>query len=231
MAIRCPHCGSPVMIRGNRWECGWCGDFGAISSLHPSEKAKLMQAAAPSVQITFTVTDTTEEPEEEASPRCFSRSELEDMVRRWDFSENEWACRDLIIAAFPKAIGHLTAEDLENMDTQSLLLEVSDKDPDIAIDMIVLLLNTVEEKLKHSAVAQQLLGQDIEGTLRDPFVQGPLLQRLKLDSRLANYLFQSAYTGVLQKDLLEACDWFGETALKEHLYSLLEQNPYFNGFD
>lgn len=32
MAIRCPHCGSPVMIRGNRWECGYCGDFGSISS-------------------------------------------------------------------------------------------------------------------------------------------------------------------------------------------------------
>lgn len=40
MAIRCPHCGSPVMVRGNRWECGYCGDFGAISSLQPSEKAK-----------------------------------------------------------------------------------------------------------------------------------------------------------------------------------------------
>ena len=28
--IRCPHCGSPVMVRGNRWECGWCGDSGAL---------------------------------------------------------------------------------------------------------------------------------------------------------------------------------------------------------
>ena len=24
----CPWCGSPVMIHGSRWECGWCGDFG-----------------------------------------------------------------------------------------------------------------------------------------------------------------------------------------------------------
>lgn len=38
--IRCPHCGSPVIIRGNRWECGWCGDFGGVSSLQPSEKAQ-----------------------------------------------------------------------------------------------------------------------------------------------------------------------------------------------
>ena len=38
--IRCPHCGSPVMVRGNRWECGWCGDFGDISSLNRSERIK-----------------------------------------------------------------------------------------------------------------------------------------------------------------------------------------------
>lgn len=42
--IRCPHCGSPVMVRGNRWECGWCGDFGNTSSLNRSERAKLSSA-------------------------------------------------------------------------------------------------------------------------------------------------------------------------------------------
>ena len=96
--IRCPHCGSPVKIRGSRWECGYCGDFGSTSSLHPSEKAKLMQAATPTIQVTVTVTDSSEEE----TPRRFSRAELEDMVRRWDFDENEWACRDLLIAAFPR---------------------------------------------------------------------------------------------------------------------------------
>ncbi len=29
--MRCPWCGSgPVMISGDRWECGWCGDFGTL---------------------------------------------------------------------------------------------------------------------------------------------------------------------------------------------------------
>ena len=45
----------------------------------------------------YTVTDTSSEE----APRSFSRSELDDMVRRWDFDKNEWACRDLLIAAFP----------------------------------------------------------------------------------------------------------------------------------
>lgn len=35
--LACPRCGSPVMLRGNRWECGWCldsGDLGSLSSTH-----------------------------------------------------------------------------------------------------------------------------------------------------------------------------------------------------
>ena len=29
-AMRCPYCGSPVMIRGRYWECGYCGDSGRL---------------------------------------------------------------------------------------------------------------------------------------------------------------------------------------------------------
>ena len=85
--IRCPHCGSPVMVRGSRWECGWCGDFGSTSSLFPSEQAKLIPEETPqkiTLECTVSVVDTT------PPPRHFTRTELEDMVRRWDFSENEW---------------------------------------------------------------------------------------------------------------------------------------------
>lgn len=30
--MKCPWCGSPVMVRGKRWECGYCGDSGILSS-------------------------------------------------------------------------------------------------------------------------------------------------------------------------------------------------------
>ena len=30
---RCPNCGSPVIIKGDRFECGWCGNFGKVSCL------------------------------------------------------------------------------------------------------------------------------------------------------------------------------------------------------
>lgn len=232
--IRCPHCGSPVMIRGSRWECGYCGDFGGISSLHPSEKAKLIQAATPTVQVTITVTGPSGEPtesDEENSPRSFSRAELEDMVHRWDFDENEWACRDLLIAAFPEAVRFWTAEELSNMDTMDLLNAVGEKNPESAIDMMKLLLDTVGDKLQEKEVAYQFLGWDMDGLLRDQFVQGPLLQRLKTDDRLAKQIFQCACWDTGQKMLYEACDWFGESELKEHLQTLLMDNPYFDGFD
>lgn len=36
--MNCPWCGSPVMIRGSSWECGWCGDFGSLQRT-PAKKS------------------------------------------------------------------------------------------------------------------------------------------------------------------------------------------------
>ena len=226
--IRCPHCGSPVMVRGNRWECGWCGDFGNISSLFPSEQAKLApKKSTPKITLSFTVSveDTT------PPPRHFTRTELVDMVRRWDFSENEWACRELLIADFPDAVRRWTVEELEDMDTQELLYETGDSDPQTAVQMMKLLLDTAESHLQEPEVAEQLLGWDMCDLCGNQFVQASLLKQLKQDDRLARQIFQSAYVGDAQEDLLDACDWFGEAELKKHLYSLLTQNPFFEGFD
>lgn len=224
--IRCPHCGSPVMIRDSRWECGWCGDFGSISSLQPSEKAKLMQAA-PSVQITITVTGAEDGPDEENSPRSFSRAELEDMVHRWDFDKNEWACRDLLLAAFPDAVRRWSPEEQQNMLTMDVLLGVSEYDPHTAIRMMQLLLDTAEEQLTKREVAEQLFSWDLHDLLLSEDIQRLLLEELKWDDRLASQLFQSAYVGEPQESLLEVCDQLGETDLKTHLQALLTENPYF----
>ena len=220
--IRCPHCGSPVRIRGNRWECGWCGDFGGISSLPPSEKAKLMQAATPTIQVTVTVTDTSEEE----TPRRFSRAELEDMVRRWDFSENEWACRDMLIAAFPEAVSSWSEEELAEMDTMDLLVETSQREPETALEMVKLLLNTAEEHLQDKEVASQLLNWDMYDLLVSNDMLPLLVEELKYDDRLACQLFQSAYVGQPQEEILNACGRLGEKDLQRKLLNLLERNPF-----
>ena len=220
--IRCPHCGSPVRIRGNRWECGWCGDFGGISSLPPSEKAKLMQAATPTIQVTVTVTDTSEEE----TPRRFSQAELEDMVRRWDFSENEWACRDMLIAAFPEAVSSWSEEELAEMDTMDLLVETSQREPETALEMVKLLLNTAEEHLQDKEIASQLLNWDMYDLLVSDDMLPLLVEELKYDDQLACQLFQSAYVGQPQEKILNACGRLGEKDLQRKLLNLLNHNPF-----
>ena len=223
MTIHCPHCGSPVMIRGSRWECGYCGDFGSISSLQPSEKAKLLRAAAPSVQVTITVTAPSDKEE---PPRRFSRSELEDMVRRWDFSENEWACRDLLITAFPEAVSRWTAEELEEMDTMDLLSETGHREPEAALKMVKLLLNTAEEHLQDKEAANQLLGWDMHDLLVSDDMLPLLVRELDYDDRLAHQLFQSAYVDRPQEEILNACGHLGEKRLQQKLLEFLERNPF-----
>ena len=234
MAIQCPHCGSPVMVRGRWWECGYCGDCGKISSLQPSEKAKLLRAATPSVQGTITVTgpsDKLVESEEETSPRSFARDELEDMVRRWDFSENEWACRDLLIAAFPGAVRRWSPEEQQDMLTMDVLLGVSEYNPHTAIRVMQLLLDTAEEQLTKKEATEQLFSWDLHDLLLSEDIQPLLFEELKWNDRLASQLFQSAYVGEPQESLLEACDQLGETDLKTHLQTLLTDSPYFKGLD
>lgn len=220
--IRCPHCGSPVMVRGRWWECGYCGDCGKISSLHPSEKAKLMQAAAPVVQATVTVTDSSEEE----TPRRFSRAELEDMVRRWNFSEDEWACRDLLIAAFPEAVRRWSTDELSEMDTMDLLVETGEHDPETAIQMMKLLLDTAESHLQDPEPAYFLLGNELYDLCLSGYIRPRLLDNLKTDDRLARQLFQSAYVGSPQEDILLSCSQLSERGLRQKLLDLLACNPF-----
>ena len=222
--IRCPHCGSPVIIRGNRWECGWCGDFGGVSSLQPSKKGKLMQSATPSISFTITVTDTSDDEEE--TPSSFSRSELEDMVRRWDFSENEWACRDLLIAAFPETVSRWSAEELSEMDAMNLMVETGERDPETAIQMMKLLLDTAEMHLQNPEAAYFLLGNELYDLSLSGYIRTRLLNHLKTDDRLARQLFQSAYVGSPQEDILLSCSQLSERGLRQKLLDLLACNPF-----
>ena len=215
------------MIRGNRWECGWCGDFGGISSLQPSERAKLLQRAAPSISITVTVTDSgEEEAEAEETPRSFTRMELEDMVRRWDFSENEQACRDLLIAAFPAAAGYWSAQELSGMDVMDLLVETGARNPETAIEMMKLLLSTAESRLQDPETAAYLLGNVLYDLCLSGYIRPRLLERLKTDDCLARQLFQSAYVGSPQEDILLSCTQLGEEELRQKLLDLLSGNPF-----
>lgn len=221
MAIRCPHCGSPVKVLGGRWECGWCGDFGALSSLHLSERAKLNGTDRVTVTITVNVPD-------EESPKKFTQEELEAMVRRWDFTENENTMRDMLLATFPEAASYVEADDLG---TEELLGAIYEKNPDLAVEMWRKVLDVAQEHLQEPEQAEYLLcdlmGDVWYGSISLWFV----LKAIKLDESFARQVFGSAYVGYPQEELLKACNDSGEPDLKAKLTALLKVNQHFEGFD
>ena len=184
-----------------------------------------MQSATPSISFTITVTDTFDDEEEE-TPRSFSWSELEDMVRRWDFSENEWACRDLLIFAFPEAVRCWSAEELSEMDAMDLLVETGEHDAETAIQMMKLLLDTAESHLQDPEAAYFLLGNELYDLCLSGYIRPRLLECLKTDDRLARQLIQSAYVGSPQEDILLSCSQLGERELRQKLLDLLACNPH-----
>ena len=221
MAICCPHCGSPVRVRGSRWECGWCGDFGALSSLPASERAKLDGTDRITVTITVTV------PDDEA-PKEFTQAELEAMVRRWDFTENEDAIRDLLLAAFPEAVSYVEAD---NLGAEDLLGAIYEKNPDLAVEMWRKVLDEAQEHLQEPERAEYLLCDLMGDVWYGSISLWFMLKAMKQDEASARQVFGSAYVGYPQEELLKACDDSGELELKARLTLLLEKNPHFNGFD
>ena len=221
MAICCPHCGSPVRVRGNRWECGWCGDFGALSSLPASERAKLDGTDRITVTITVTV------PDDEA-PKEFTQAELEAMVRRWDFTENKDAIRDLLLATFPEAAAY---DEADSLGAEELLGAIYEKNPDLAVEMWRKVLDVAQEHLQELERAEYLLcdltGDVWYGSISLWFI----LKAMKKDEAFAHKVFDSAYVGHPQEELLKACDASGETELKAKLTALLNINPHFERFE
>ena len=221
MAIRCPHCGSPVRVRGNRWECGWCGDFGALSSLPASERAKLDGTDRITVTITVTV------PDDEA-PKEFTQAELEAMVRRWNFTENKDAIRDLLLATFPEAAAY---DEADSLGAEELLGAIYEKNPDLAVEMWRKVLDVAQEHLQELERAEYLLcdltGDVWYGSISLWFI----LKAMKQDEAFAHKVFDSAYVGHPQEELLKACDASGETELKAKLTALLNINPHFERFE
>lgn len=217
MAICCPHCGSPVRVRGNRWECGWCGDFGALSSLPASERAKLDGTDRITVTITVAV------PDDEA-PKEFTQAELEAMVRRWDFTENENAIRDMLLATFPEAASYDEANDLG---AGELLGAVYEKNPELAVEMWRKVLDVAQEHLQEPERAEYLLCDLIGDVWYGSISLWFMLKAMKQDENFAQQVFGSAYVGYPQEELLKACDDSGETELKAKLTALLDINPHF----
>ena len=219
--IRCPHCGNPAKAWANRWECGYCLDCGPISSLRPAQRA-MLQAAMEQESICLSIQVKMDTPPE----RQYSTQELEDMVRRWDFSENEFARIELLLRTFPQAISRWTEEELDQMGIADILIETGEFDPKASVEMMKFLLDAAQPSLQNPQAAQLLRGDDLYDACMDAQIQPLLLQELETNDHLARQLFLSAYSGPPPKDILSACANLGKTELKERLEGYWGENPY-----
>ena len=150
----------------------------------------------------------------------------EEAVRRWDFSEEAEACRDLLSAAFPDAARRIPAQELLEMDASDFLYETYRRDPVLAVAMWQKLLDTAEAHLCEAEPAEWLLNDAMFYVWHGGETLVPVLQALRTQERFARQVFQSAFVGDLQEAVLAACDRAGDTALKARLTELLANNPY-----
>ena len=213
--VRCPWCGAQATVRGNMWECGYCGDSGFLRT-----------DQIPQATITLTVNQTEAQSEVEKR-RAVLEPDLEasrTAVKNWDFSAHEWACRDLLVASYPRIKKEWTFEQLKDADVYEILQKVCDTDPKAAIEMWRLLLDTAESHLSDEEAASLLVGEYAEW-IRYMKDFAPLLDELEQDSHFASQVFQSAHIGWEQLEVLTHCVEAGREELYTSLRTLLDENP------
>ena len=208
--MRCPTCGAPNVILHSRiWECGWCGDSGPIPRRVLGEGAAARRTKSPEdvvIQLKFVPCEHTEEPEEEP----FCDPEVEPLVR-----------------AFPQELSSWSGEELREMTCACLLHEVYKVQPQTAVAMWRSLLAPDTDTLTDPMAAEDFIfemelvwldAEDCRGTLL------PVLDAMERDDSLARLVFQSAYVGYPQLNLLRDAVYAGRTQQAAHLFVLLQAN-------
>lgn len=71
-----------------------------------------------------------------------------------------------------------------------------------------------------------MLGNELYDLCLSGYIRPRLLECLKIDDCLARQLFQSAYVGSPQEDILLSCSQLGERELRQKLLDLLACNPF-----
>lgn len=154
----------------------------------------------------------------------------EQAVRNWDVENDSYPVRSLLVAHFPEITQMWNTQELAELDEVDILGEIYPKNPKLAIKMWRLILDTAESHLTDPEAAKQLIWDTMELVWTGDAALCFIVDKLKQDEHFAKQIFQSAYVGYPQEDLLTYCDTFGERTLKAHLLELLNENPYFSGF-
>ena len=147
------------------------------------------------------------------------------LLAQGKFPDYEDVCREILLVEYPEEVPHETAEDFDELSWERVLDDVFARDPEKGMEMWRSLLDIAEPSLKTDAKTAEKLLPDwdwLESPTDDQAL--PLLVALD-DERFVSQLFESAYIGRLQLDVLNACRSCGQEELGQHCLELALKNP------
>ncbi|MBD9253067.1 hypothetical protein EGR95_09265 [bacterium] len=149
----------------------------------------------------------------------------ERLLAQGEFPDYEDICREILLVEYPEEVPHESAEDFDELSWESILDDVFANNTAKGIQMWRRLLDIAEPSLKTNAKTAKKLLLDwdwLDSPSHDQVL--PLLGALD-DERFVSQLFESAYIGRLQLDVLNACRSCGQEALGQHCLELALKNP------
>ena len=153
----------------------------------------------------------------------------ERLLAQGEFPDYEDICREILLVEYPEEVPHESAEDFDELSWESILDDVFANNTAKGIQMWRRLLDIAEPSLKTNAKTAEKLLLDwewLDSPSHDQVL--PLLGALD-DERFVSQLFESAYIGRLQLDVLNACRSCGQEALGQHCLELALKNPCLEG--
>ena len=147
------------------------------------------------------------------------------LLARGKFPDYEDICREVLLVEYPEEVPHESAEDFNELSWDYILDDVFASNMAKGIQMWRRLLDIAEPSLKTNAKTAEKLLLDwdwLDSPSHDQVL--PLLGALD-DERFVSQLFESAYIGRLQLDVLNACRSCGQEALGQHCLELALKNP------
>ena len=148
------------------------------------------------------------------------------LLAQGKFPDHEDICREILLVEYPEEVPHESAQDFDDLSWDYILDDVFASNTAKGIQMWRRLLDITEPSLKTDAKTAEKLLPDWDWLDSPSHDQVLLLLTALDDERFASQLFESAYIGRLQLDVLNACRSCGQEALGQHCLELALKNPY-----
>ena len=145
------------------------------------------------------------------------------LLAQGKFPDYEDICREILLVEYPEEVPHEDAEDFEELSWAYILEDVFSRDAEKGMEMWRFLLDTAEVPLKTSPETAETLLRDWKWLASPSYYQKLSLMSALEDERFVSQLFQSAFIGRLQWNILKTCRDSGqEQSGRQYLTLALE---------